>query len=150
MRRNAVVEAARFRRQHIALFICEELLNGVGLLDIRHVPVSDSLPGRVCVTAEDQLTHRGVYLQELRSVGMASESGVDYQARGDLESSVDDFGLASKDLALDFRIVLAGLIAGLMLRFEFLNRSLINVVMAVEMLVWIYILYASWLTITTY
>lgn len=58
--------------------------------------------------------------------------------------------LSNQDLALDFRIVLGGLIAGLMLRFEFLSRSLINVVMAVEMLVWIYILYASWITITTY
>lgn len=57
--------------------------------------------------------------------------------------------LSNLDLAFDFRIILVGVIAGLMLRFEFLNRSLTNVVMVVEMVVWIYILYASWLTITT-
>src|SRR2546423_13924198 len=111
MRGNAVAEAARIRRQHIALIVCEELLDCVRLLDVRHVPVSDPLPGRVCIAAEDQLTDRGAHLQELRSVGMAPERGVDYQARGDLESAVDDFGLAGKDLALDFRDRLRGISA---------------------------------------
>jgi hypothetical protein len=57
--------------------------------------------------------------------------------------------LSNPDLDFDFRIVLAGVIAGLMLRFEFLNRRLTNLVMAVELLVWVYILYASWIIITT-
>src|SRR5262245_9317402 len=73
--------------------------------------VSDPLPGRVCVAAEDQLSYRSVYLQELRSVGMAPESGMDYQARGDLESSVYDFGLAGEDLAFDFCERLRGISA---------------------------------------
>jgi hypothetical protein len=58
--------------------------------------------------------------------------------------------LTHPDLAFDFRIILAGLIAGLMLRFEFLNRGVTKLVMLVEMAVWIYILYASWLIISTY
>src|SRR5215472_15980069 len=68
-----------------------------------------SLPRGVRVAAENQLTRRGVYLQELRPVGMAAERGVDQQARGDPESSVDDFGLAGEDFALDFRERLRGI-----------------------------------------
>src|SRR5712675_2372951 len=109
MGRKAVVEAARIRRQHVALLVCQELLDRVGLLDVCYVPVSNPFPRRVCVAAEDQLTQRGVYLQKLRPVGMPSERGVDQQTRGDLESSVDDFGLAGEDLALDFRDRLRGI-----------------------------------------
>ena len=54
------------------------------------------------------------------------------------------------ELAFDFRIILVGLIAGLMLRFEFLNRGVTRFVMVIEMAVWIYILYASWIIIMTY
>jgi hypothetical protein len=56
--------------------------------------------------------------------------------------------LTYPDLTFDFRIILVGLIAGLMLRFEFLNHAVTKLVMLVEMLVWFYILYASWSIIT--
>jgi hypothetical protein len=58
--------------------------------------------------------------------------------------------LTNQDLTFDFRIILVGLVAGLLLRFEFLNRSVTNLVMAVEVMVWIYVLYASWFIITSY
>jgi hypothetical protein len=50
----------------------------------------------------------------------------------------------------DFRIILVGLIAGLLLRFEFMNRSVVRVAMIVEVAVWVYVLYASWMTIISY
>jgi hypothetical protein len=50
----------------------------------------------------------------------------------------------------DFRVVLVGLAAGLLLRFEFMNRKFARFVMFIEMLVWAYILYASWMTILSY
>jgi hypothetical protein len=37
-----------------------------------------------------------------------------------------------------------------MLRFEFLNRSVTKLVMAVEILVWMYVLFASWSIIVTH
>jgi hypothetical protein len=58
--------------------------------------------------------------------------------------------LTNRDLTFDFRIILVGLIAGLMLRFEFLNRSVTKLVMAVEILVWMYVLFASWSIIVTH
>jgi hypothetical protein len=57
--------------------------------------------------------------------------------------------LTNRDLTFDFRIILVGLIAGLMLRFEFLNTSVTKLVMAVEILVWMYVLFASWSIILT-
>jgi hypothetical protein len=57
--------------------------------------------------------------------------------------------LTNRDLTFDFRIILVGLIAGLMLRFEFLNRSVTKLVMAVEIFVWMYVLFASWSIIVT-
>jgi hypothetical protein len=44
----------------------------------------------------------------------------------------------------DFRIAGVGVIAGLMLRFEFMNRAFSKVVMAIEMIVFAYILLACW------
>src|SRR5262249_51502188 len=81
----------------------QELLDRVGLLDVRDVPVPDPLPGGVRVAAEYELAARGVDLEQLRPVSMAPERWVDHQARRDLESSVDDDCLAGHDLALDFR-----------------------------------------------
>jgi hypothetical protein len=49
----------------------------------------------------------------------------------------------SEDL-FDFRFILVGLIAGLMLRFEFMNRTVSQVIMAVEMVVFVYVLIAGW------
>ena len=72
---EAVVEAGRIRSQNVALLIGQKLLDGVRLLDIRDVPVSDPLPGGIGVAAEHQVTPRGVDLQELRPVSMAAESG---------------------------------------------------------------------------
>lgn len=57
--------------------------------------------------------------------------------------------ISNEDL-FDFRIILAGFIAGLLLRFEFMNRAAVKVVMIVEVCVWVYILYASWNTIISY
>src|SRR5688572_21293052 len=50
----------------------------------------------------------------------------------------------------DFRIIAVGLAAGLLLRFEFMGGAVIRLVLIVEMCVWAYILYASWLTIISY
>jgi hypothetical protein len=47
----------------------------------------------------------------------------------------------------DFRVIAVGLIAGLLLRFEFMNRGLMSVAMVDETFVGVYILYASWKTI---
>jgi hypothetical protein len=44
----------------------------------------------------------------------------------------------------DLRPIAVGVLAGLMLRFEFMNQSFCRVVMAVEMVVFAYILLASW------
>ena len=104
---EAVVEAARIRRQDIAFFVGQHLLDGVRLLDVRDVPVPDPFPGRVGVAAENKLTARRVDLQQLRPVGMAPECGMNNQPRGDLEPPVDDLGLPGEDLALDFRKCLA-------------------------------------------
>jgi hypothetical protein len=50
----------------------------------------------------------------------------------------------------DFRIIVVGLVAGLLLRFEFMNRTFARVVMAVELSVMAYVLFCGWAVITTY
>lgn len=50
----------------------------------------------------------------------------------------------------DFRVIAVGLIAGLMLRFEFMNQSLVRLAMVVELIIGVYILHASWMTIISY
>ena len=50
----------------------------------------------------------------------------------------------------DFRIIAVGLAAGLLVRFEFMNNAITRLVLIVEMCVWAYILYASWLIIISY
>jgi hypothetical protein len=47
------------------------------------------------------------------------------------------------------RIILIGLAAGLLLRFEFLNRIVANLVNFVEVCVWAYILYMGFIIVTT-
>lgn len=46
--------------------------------------------------------------------------------------------------AFDSRFVLVGLLAGLMLRFEFMNRTFTRLIMVVEMIGFIYVLLAGW------
>ncbi|HYP07194.1 MAG TPA: hypothetical protein VER03_13260 [Bryobacteraceae bacterium] len=46
--------------------------------------------------------------------------------------------------AFDYRFVVMGLLAGLMLRFEFMNRTFTRLVMAIEMIAFIYVLLAGW------
>jgi hypothetical protein len=50
----------------------------------------------------------------------------------------------------DFRIILVGLIAGLLLRFEFMNRMFTRLAMTVEMFVFGYVLVCGWAVITTF
>lgn len=57
--------------------------------------------------------------------------------------------ISNPDL-FDFRVIVVGLIAGLMLRFEFMNQGIMRFAMLVEMVVGVYILYASWMTIISY
>ena len=53
------------------------------------------------------------------------------------------------DDTFDPRIVMIGLAAGLMLRFEFLGRSIMNLVRFIEACVWAYILYMGFVIVTT-
>jgi hypothetical protein len=57
--------------------------------------------------------------------------------------------LSNEDL-FDLRVIAIGVIAGLLLRFEFMNRSVSKLIMTVEMAVWIYILYTCWTTVISY
>ena len=57
--------------------------------------------------------------------------------------------LTNSDL-FDLRIIAVGVIAGLLLRFEFMSRGVSKVIMTVEMAVWVYIVYASWVTVRSY
>ena len=50
----------------------------------------------------------------------------------------------------DFRIVLIGLGAGLLLRFEFMNKLFTRIVKTVEFAAWIYVLVRGFNIITTY
>ena len=101
VRGDAVVEAVQPRREDVALLVGEELLDGVGLLDVGHQPVTDARPRRIRVAAEHQLTAAGVDLQQLRAIGVAAERRVDHQPAVDLMTSVDDPGLAAEHLAQD-------------------------------------------------
>jgi hypothetical protein len=47
----------------------------------------------------------------------------------------------------DFRFIAAGFVAGLILRFEFMNRTFTRLVMVVEMIVFVYILLTGWSTL---
>ena len=53
------------------------------------------------------------------------------------------------DKTFDPRIVMIGLAAALLLRFEFLNTVIVNLVRFVEMCVWAYILYMGFIVVTT-
>ena len=53
------------------------------------------------------------------------------------------------DDTFDPRIIMIGLAAGLMLRFEFLGRSIMNLVRFIEACVWAYILYMGFVIVTT-
>lgn len=44
----------------------------------------------------------------------------------------------------DFRLIATGLTAGLLIRFEFMNRHFARIFMFVEMLVWVYVVWISW------
>ncbi len=59
------------------------------------------------------------------------------------------FGLTNSDL-FDLRIIAVGVIAGLLLRFEFMSRGVSKFIMTVEMAVWIYIVYTCWATVISY
>ena len=50
----------------------------------------------------------------------------------------------------DFRFVLIGLMAGLVLRFEFMNRTFTRLAMTVEMFAFAYVFFCGWAVITTY
>jgi hypothetical protein len=50
----------------------------------------------------------------------------------------------------DFRVIAAGLAAGLLVRFEFMSGAITRLVLIVEMCVWAYILYRSWLIAISY
>src|SRR3712207_5916991 len=50
----------------------------------------------------------------------------------------------------DFRIILLGLFAGLLLRFEFMNRMVTRLAMTIEMIGFAYVLFCGWMVITTY
>jgi hypothetical protein len=53
------------------------------------------------------------------------------------------------DDTFDPRIVMVGLAAGLLLRFEFLGRAMARVLMFIEAAVWAFILYTGFVIITT-
>lgn len=53
------------------------------------------------------------------------------------------FTLTRHEASFDFRYILVGLIAGLMLRFEFMNRTFTRMVMVVEMAAFAYVLLAG-------
>jgi hypothetical protein len=53
------------------------------------------------------------------------------------------------DETFDPRIIMIGLAAGLLLRFEFLGRAAANVVRFIEACVWAYILYMGYVIIMT-
>ena len=57
--------------------------------------------------------------------------------------------LARPEDLYDYRIIFIGLAAGLMLRFEFMNRVFTRMTMIVEMAIFAYVIYASWIIITT-
>src|SRR5438067_8748555 len=92
MRRDAVVVAPRSSvsrergggRQRVALLVRQKLLDRVRLLDVRDLPVPDALPGRIGVAAEHELADGRVHLEELRTVRVAPEGGVDNQPVFDL------------------------------------------------------------------
>jgi hypothetical protein len=50
----------------------------------------------------------------------------------------------------DFRIIVVGLVAGLLLRFEFMNQMLMRFAMVIEMFIFAYVLFCGWAVITTY
>jgi hypothetical protein len=50
----------------------------------------------------------------------------------------------------DYRFIVAGLIAGLLLRFEFMNQVFSRLIMVVEMFVFGYVLLAGWKTLLRY
>ena len=52
------------------------------------------------------------------------------------------FTLTRHETSFDFRYIFVGLIAGLMLRFEFMNRTFTRIVMLVEMAAFAYVLLA--------
>ncbi|HYZ86503.1 MAG TPA: hypothetical protein VE621_18960 [Bryobacteraceae bacterium] len=51
------------------------------------------------------------------------------------------FTLVRPEETWDLRLILVGAFAGLMLRFEFMNRWMARIVQWVEMAVWVYVLY---------
>jgi hypothetical protein len=53
------------------------------------------------------------------------------------------------DDTFDPRVVLFGIAAGLLLRFEFLGGPAVNIMKAIELAVWAYILYTGFLIVTT-
>jgi hypothetical protein len=53
------------------------------------------------------------------------------------------------DETFDPRVIMVGLAAGLLLRFEFLGRSITSALRLVEACVWVYILYMGLVTVTT-
>ena len=57
------------------------------------------------------------------------------------------FTLVREEETFDLNVILVGLGAGMLLRFEFMNTFFINLVKAVELIVWGYILYRSFIVI---
>ncbi len=83
VRRNAVVIAAG---DLVAFLICKELLDRVGLLNVRGHPVANPFPRRIRVGAEHQLADAGRHFQQLRAGCMRTERRMDDDARQDLAS----------------------------------------------------------------
>ncbi len=50
----------------------------------------------------------------------------------------------------NFRVIAVGLAAGLLIRFEFMNGAITRLVLIVEMCIWAYIIYMSWMIIISF
>jgi hypothetical protein len=58
------------------------------------------------------------------------------------------FTLVREEDTYNLNIILVGLVAGLMLRFEFMNAFFIRLMKTIELLVWGYVLYRGYQIIT--
>jgi hypothetical protein len=50
----------------------------------------------------------------------------------------------------NFRVIAVGLAAGLLTRFEFMNLAVTRFVLVIEMCIWAYIIYMSWLIVSSF
>jgi hypothetical protein len=56
---------------------------------------------------------------------------------------ITGFTITRPEANFDFRVIALGLLAGLMLRFEFMNRTFTRLIMVVEMCAFVYVLLAG-------